>query len=647
MSNAIKLYSISELLEMNFYIPSYQRGFRWTKQQVEDLLNDIYGFATKKNKSEKEFYCLQPIVVKKHIWEKVHDNKDIFKKEGWELVDGQQRLTTIRILLSYFIKTHLIGKSFKERYNKDVFSIEYETRSNSEYFLNNITGGNNENIDFYHISEAFTTISNWFSNKVIQEKIMLDDICDSILRTLVYNQTNKKSEGVVQVIWYELNENENPIDSFIRINLGKISLTNSELIKALFLQERFFGNNKFDNENELAKLRQLEIANDWDRIENSLQNEDFWWFLNKSENLVSSRIEFVFNLITSVAKNQDDNLEETIGTDYYDTFRYFYQKFDKHDDFDTLKKEWDIVKEYYLTFEDWYNNPVWYHYIGFLVYSGESIFDIFGYTKRDSETQNEIKTKQEITSSLIKRISKSFEHISWKIDEEMNPFLDLSFSNKEEKQKIKDLLLLFNLQHIVKQSENNILIYKFPFKSFKEIKNINGVKTSWDVEHIDSFTKNPLKDRNTQVEWISNALEDVGDKLSEDLLIYSKEFISNNGNNLDFFKLQNEISIAVGEGDNDDKSKNNIGNLTLLDAGTNRGYGNALFPTKRRKIIEKETAGVFIPICTKNAFLKYFDAKGSTGKVNWTISDIKKYRTEIADTLIDFLPHKPQKNNNK
>ena len=44
MTNTIILYPISKLLGKNFYIPAYQRGYRRDKQQVEDLLNDIYAF---------------------------------------------------------------------------------------------------------------------------------------------------------------------------------------------------------------------------------------------------------------------------------------------------------------------------------------------------------------------------------------------------------------------------------------------------------------------------------------------------------------------------------------------------------------------------------------------------------------------------
>lgn len=651
MDNTIKLYSISELLERNFYIPSYQRGYRWTKQQVEDLLNDIYDFAIKPNKSPKEFYCLQPVVVKPHQWERIKPDGLTEKIVGWELVDGQQRITTIRILLTYFIKTHLIGKTFKERYSKDVFSIDYETRSDSEEFLKNIIENDNSSIDFYHISQAYTIIDKWVKEKVKKEQLMLDDICDSMLRTLVYNIKNQKSEGVVQVIWYQLEDGKNPIDTFIRINLGKISLTNAELIKALFLQEGNFGADK----NELAKLRQLEIASEWDRIENTLQDDDFWWFLNKGENKKASRIEFIFDLIKSVAikndpeiefrgsnptdleerKRTNPSIEETIGTDQNATFRYFYQRFNGKSDFDFIKKEWATITDYFNTFLEWYNNPVWYHYIGFLIHCGDSIVALFSLTHTSS------KTKEDITEEFKKRILARFVGIKWSIDENKLPYLDLSYAKAKQKQYIKELLLLLNIQYVIEQSkveklelddtETKNIIFKFPFKTFK--------KEQWDVEHIDSFTENPLSDRPTQIEWLTiakNDLEDVEDfkkdlKLAERIKSFSEDDKSKES----FELIQGEIIRIAGEETNDEKLKNNIGNLTLLDAETNRSYGNALFPTKRRIIIEKDMNGTFIPIWTKNLFLKYFDLKAGS-RTKWTESDIKKYRISIADKLEDF-----------
>lgn len=656
MDNTIKLFSISELLERNFYIPSYQRGYRWTKQQVEDLLNDVYTFAIKPNKSPKEFYCLQPVVIKPHQWERIKPDGVTEKIEGWELVDGQQRITTIKILLSYFIKTHLIGKTFKERYSKDVFSIDYETRNDSEQFLSNIIENDNSSIDFYYISQAYTTIDNWIKEKVKKEKLMLDDICDSILRTLVYNNKNQKSEGVVQVIWYQIEDGKNPIDTFIRINLGRISLTNAELIKALFLQEGNFGADK----NELAKLRQLEIANEWDRIENTLQDDDFWWFLNKGENKKPSRIEFIFDLIKSVAikndpeikyresnpveleerKKTNPSIEETIGTDQFATFRFFYQRFDSKSDFDFIKKEWSTITDYFNTFLEWYNNPIWYHYIGFLIYCGDNIVEIFNITQTDCNTKNQITEKLKI------RVKARFVGVRWAVEENKQPYLDLSYAKAKQKQYIKELLLLLNIQYVIEQSkvekpeleeiESKNLIFKFPFKTFK--------KEQWDVEHIDSFTENPLSDRPTQIEWLTTAKSDLDDvvEFKKDLKLAEriKSFTEDNKSKESFELIQCDMIRIAGEETNNELLKNNIGNLTLLDAETNRSYGNALFPTKRRIIIEKDMNGTFIPIWTKNLFLKYFDLKAGS-RTKWTESDIKKYRNSIADKLQDFLPAKP------
>lgn len=59
----ISLKTINELLNKNFFIPSYQRGYRWKKRQVKELLDDIWEFINRK-KEEDEFYCLQPVVIK-------------------------------------------------------------------------------------------------------------------------------------------------------------------------------------------------------------------------------------------------------------------------------------------------------------------------------------------------------------------------------------------------------------------------------------------------------------------------------------------------------------------------------------------------------------------------------------------------------
>ncbi|MBI9069728.1 MAG: DUF262 domain-containing protein [Salinivirgaceae bacterium] len=95
ISDDLRLRKITELLNENFYVPSYQRGYRWTKDEVDALLNDIWDFRENPPKHEygekKLFYCLQPIVVK----EKIVNDRNL-----WEVIDGQQRLTTIFVFFN-------------------------------------------------------------------------------------------------------------------------------------------------------------------------------------------------------------------------------------------------------------------------------------------------------------------------------------------------------------------------------------------------------------------------------------------------------------------------------------------------------------------------------------------------------------------
>lgn len=105
-----------------FKIPSYQRGYKWRKAQVEQLLKDLYEHY----QSNNTFYCLQPLVVKK-------------ENDYYKVIDGQQRLTTIYMILKY------LGVS-------KPYELSYESREKSKEFLENIDKDvNSENIDFYYM----------------------------------------------------------------------------------------------------------------------------------------------------------------------------------------------------------------------------------------------------------------------------------------------------------------------------------------------------------------------------------------------------------------------------------------------------------------------------------------------------------------
>ena len=81
--------------------------------------------------------------------------------------------------------------------------------------------------------------------------------------------------------------------------------------------------------------------------------------------------------------------------------------------------------------------------------------------------------------------------------------------------------------------------------------------------------------------------------------------------------------------------EHSISNLVLLDSGTNRGYGNAFFPVKRRTIAQREKNGVFFLPCTKNVFAKAYSCK-LLDLMNWNDSDAESYMKELKACLLNI-----------
>ena len=654
MDNTINQFAIGELLDGRyFYIPSYQRGYRWTEKQVGDLLRDLLCFsndlANKGNKDEKDqFYCLQPIIARpitdidqlKTIFG--DDFNDSILEHGvWEIIDGQQRLTTIFLLYKYLLdQKGWDAETLKdEEDGKELYHICYATRKGSSSFLENLSLKAikdsseevfKENVDYFHMANAFKYISEWIKTdgKSINIRYQLGGSLDNV-RTSLFKLLNGMSDtkgGSVQVLWYELAENKGKrnIKEFQKINTGKIRLTDAELIKGLFLLEKNFSTSE-------KYIKQSELALEWEFIENTLHANNFWYFLQKKGFDMPNRIDLLFNLIYKKAalkniqeEDWDAKLKEVdiqlSDARQSEIFRFYYNRFEGKIGEDLqyeVGKAWDEVMELYRTLDDWFCTPSIYNYIGLLSQCGEDLCRLvlhYEYLPEES-------TRLDFEDYLKERIS--FQLRKVKIDNEKK----LILSTYKEHDNIYKVLLTLNIHLLNEQNkklESESDVYKFPF----DVLNAQN----WDIEHIDSFHTNALKKDNDKKEWIETALADRSDELSKE----EKEQINLKIEENALDDAINIIKRNAQEVDTEEEIKNTIGNLTLLDAATNRMYGNSLFCTKRRIIIERIKQGVFVPVATQYIFAKFFDQKG-TNRSLWTKEDMEAYHNYIYNVISNYL----------
>ena len=561
-----------------FFIPSYQRGYRWEKQEVERLLEDIYITKGQRN------YCLQPIVVK------------VIDKAGavYELIDGQQRLTTIYLIYRYM---HEAVPGFIE---EPGFSLSYETREKSEDFLRSIDDSKKEdNIDFWFIAQAYETIKNWFAKKeeLYNEK-----------KSVLMSKMNTYFSETVKVIWYEVGESENAIDLFKRLNIGKIPLTSSELVKSIFLSKnaklKSAGFEKNAEELDakaketIIKEKQEEIALQWDNIEKELHNDSLWFFLtNNRTEKYQTRIDLILDLI---AEKPVDTREK------YFTFFYFDNKSKE-----SLEDIWREIQQTFLMLKGWYENHTMYHKVGYLIASeSNTLQEIYNASKN--------KTKQEFDEELDRFIKQS---VAFDGD-----YSKLNYGSDYDK--IKKILLLFNVESVRRIDGQSA---RFPFDKYKF--DADG-KVVWSLEHIHAQNSEGMKTQESWKEWLKLHIPSVKavSKDSTDLISRMEAAINNKKlEGWEFEALRQEVLPLFSP--DEESYRDSIANMALLNTRDNSALNNSVFDVKRNQIIKMDKEGRYIPFCTKMVFLKYYTKSDEQSVWFWGHQDREAYIKAINEVL--------------
>lgn len=197
MSELIKKYNLDNLAEknFNFKIPFFQREYSWDEEDVENLINDALGHSLDENDvsnlDDESSYYIGNIVVKE-------------QKDGTlMLIDGQQRLMTLYLLAKFTgLEFYKIG-----------------------YLVDDEDNENLKNIDFKN------------PNFKMQS---LNEICKFIYRQYKQDSDKAQIQKMLKKVYFTmttLDENMDEKHYFEAINLNKIQLRKSDILKALFLSK--------------------------------------------------------------------------------------------------------------------------------------------------------------------------------------------------------------------------------------------------------------------------------------------------------------------------------------------------------------------------------------------------------------------------
>jgi uncharacterized protein with ParB-like and HNH nuclease domain len=597
-----------------FIVPSYQRGYRWEPDQVNKLLDDLYEFdelQRNNNQFVGNFYCLQPIVVKKlscdEISTKMGQSYQINVDEDYyEIIDGQQRMTTMYILLKFILRD---SDPFDLEYERDQF-INFGRRTLLQQLPNILESTNKSDstyADEYYILQAADTIKNWFDLKKTETK---KNNIKSQLEDCVCEKT--------KVIWYEIDKNANCYSVFKNINNGKIPLTDAELVKAMLLNSKHFTNNVTID--TLVKQEQNRYSRLWDEIQKSLENKDLWSFITGGANAeLSTHIDLLIELIVKI------NDSSYVGHGDHKFFSYFEEKLNKA----TNKKdyiEWvfEELRKCFRTLQDWDNDYENHNYIGYLLtYSGKDLSSRIEYIIKLQEKYNNL-SKNEFHNHLVSTIRSSFKNLS--ID---------TINYEDNGKQVEKLLMLFNIEEL------NDIHQKFNFY-------IN--KDGWSIEHIKAQHSEIVeekkiiqddymnKEKSSMLKKRNMTTDQTLISLIDQLISRIDNFVNNpNATKSDFELLAENINQSIDGFDN--VTMHMLGNLALLSKSDNSAFGNSPFYEKRNTLnIWLRDLSKNIPHSTEKAFHKMYSTQQySLDFTRWSKQDfddmfiIQKQKLVIND----------------
>lgn len=550
-----------------YYIPAYQRGYKWSSDDngaVKKLLDDLWErYQASKNNLNKEYY-LQYITIKK-----AKDSNYL------EVIDGQQRLTTLSIFISVFASRLNVG-------NISAGRLEYEIRSN--FFDSHI-----------YPSNKLTQLlkKEWDRNYGLvineDEKYNFQDIYYIFSAAKKINDflNRRPSELIIEFYSYVLNNVKvivNAVEShvesekvFSNLNSNKVPLTETELIKGLLLtclSRGVDGNDRKRHFHEILEMRTA-LGRQWDEISrwcNQSKIKSFY-FQNKDG------MESFLRLVALSFEKEGNKINRKENTKHYPLFDFFHRNSD-------VRQVLQRIDDYYLVLNDWYNNDTIYNLLGYCRFAKGGEFNTLSFLH---ECMSNTK------SGLIRHLKDKRRYLL------PNDVEDLFYGNDRDNDIHRVLLALsvFNEGQTI----------RFSFYEF--------IKYRWSLEHI--FPQSPEGKKNLTPDEKDEILKLMGHPIAQEIL----DVLELDSRTPEQKELYYEALRTAGD-------LNSIGNMCLLTMENNSSNGCGLFKEKRINILRLIRESSFVPKHTFEVFSKVLFDESVDGLTMWTKSNIENHRKYIV-----------------
>lgn len=593
MSNL--LYSVKEIFsndiegylqihKKDYYnIPVYQRGFKWKPSTVTKLLDDINNFKPDGDK----FYCLQNITLVPH------KEANVFN-----VVDGQQRLTTLVVVLSYLGQKNLVlkkvrfpEKSIREETNRflnEIIALDGNglLETNWDDYIE--SNSNFDHQDIFYLFSAYHAINEWFVANNVNKEAFLD-----------------KLENHVRLIANSISDDSKEEKIFGNLNSKRIPLDGADLVRAILITRVAYEEGQRDsNVKNIVRVNERRVRIGWE-----LDEINNWW----SRKEVSS----YFKKFISIKSDEINDGNKIFKEDKYPInllLLLFAEKkgrskltleFIEENNNDTLGLYKELLK-LHNTLKDWFYDRDIYHLLGFLFFQSKIKF------KELWESWNDF---DETRFDFKQYLKGKIKTVIFNGSDDSSIFNDSTNWYENEKESLVKILILLDIYWSSK--ENQSFLPSFAFEKYGH-----------DIEHI--FPQNPkeIKDKKAYIEFlIENKFAKANNKLLNDF--------DNQLDNVDFQKKVDEfIQKYIGQ-----IKTNSIGNLVLLDASKNRSIGNNPYSVKRAALVDDINRGTYMRPHTLKVFVRYFDLGKSENldSKHWTNTDIEANAKAIEKTLTEFL----------